>query len=69
MSNKPGGLAYFAGLISESGANIIRTVNTTTSTGDFHVRMVLTGLNEEQKPKLFDIFSKSRFALDSIEIS
>ena len=69
VSNKPGGLAYFAGLISESGANIIRTVNTTTSTGDFHVRMVLTGLNEEQKPKLFDIFSKSRFALDSIEIS
>jgi (p)ppGpp synthase/HD superfamily hydrolase len=68
-ANKPGGLAYFASLISESGANIIRTVNTTTKEGDFHVRMVLTGLEEEKKDKLYDIFSKSRFALDSIEIS
>lgn len=69
VSNKPGGLAYFAGLISEAGANIIRTVNTTTKTGDFHVRMVLTGLDTSQKEKLLDFFKKSRFALDTIEIA
>lgn len=68
-ANKPGGLAYFASLISESGANIIRTVNTTTKEGDFHVRMVLTGLEEDEKHKLYDIFSRSRYPLDSIEIA
>jgi len=68
VSNKPGGLAYFAGLVSEAGANIIRTVNTTTKSGDFHVRMVLTGLEEKQKNKLREFFKKSRFTLDTVEI-
>jgi (p)ppGpp synthase/HD superfamily hydrolase len=68
-SNRPGGLAYFAGLVSEKGANIIRAVHTTTKNGGFQVRMVLTGLDDVQKDRLYWLFKEGRFLLDSIEIA
>jgi (p)ppGpp synthase/HD superfamily hydrolase len=68
-SNQPGALAYFAGLITEAGGNILRTVNTTSKNGDFHVRMVLKGLEIEQKDYLKKLFSESRFPLMEIEIA
>jgi uncharacterized protein with ACT and thioredoxin-like domain len=68
-SNRPGGLAYFAGLVSEAGGNIIRTVNTTTKNGDFHVRMVLNALKPDQKENLHKLFFDSRFPLTEIEIA
>lgn len=68
-SNRPGGLAYLAGLITEAGGNILRTVNTTSKNGDFHVRMVLDGLQESQKGYLRKLFSESRFPLVEIEIA
>lgn len=68
-SNQPGGLAYFASLITEAGGNILRTVNTTSKTGDFNVRMVLNGLTDEQKTRLHDLFNESRFPLSEIEIA
>ncbi|MDD2522007.1 MAG: HD domain-containing protein [Anaerolineaceae bacterium] len=68
-SNRPGGLAYFAGLITEAGGNILRTVNTTSKSGDFHVRMVLNGLEAEQKQFLKKLFSESRFPLIEVEIA
>jgi hypothetical protein len=68
-SNQPGGLAYFAGLITEAGGNILRTVNTTSKNGDFHVRMVLKGLEDNQKNYLKKLFSESRFPLVEIEIA
>ena len=69
VSNRPGGLAYFAGLVSEKGGNIIRAVHTTTKSGGFHVRMVLTGLDDEQKEKLYWLFKEGLFLLDDIEIA
>jgi len=68
-SNRPGALAYFAGLITEAGGNILRTVNTTSKNGDFHVRMVLNGLENEQKDYLKKLFAESRFPLLEIEIA
>ena len=68
-SNRPGGLAYLAGLISEAGGNILKTVNTTSKNGDFHVRMVLDGLEDNQKAFLKKLFSESRFPLIEIEIA
>lgn len=68
-SNRPGALAYFAGLITEAGGNILRTVNTTSKNGDFHVRMVLKGLEDNQKDYLKKLFSESRFPLVEIEIA
>lgn len=68
-SNRPGGLAYFAGLVSDAGGNILRTVNTTTKNGDFHVRMVLNALNPSQKETLHKLFFDSRFPLIEIEIA
>lgn len=68
-SNQPGGLAYFASLVTEAGGNILRTVNTTSKTGDFDVRMVLNGLSEEQKSHLQYLFNQSRFPLTDIEIA
>ena len=68
-ANQPGGLAYFASLITEAGGNILRTVNTTSKSGDFDVRMVLNGLSEEQKTHLRHLFNQSRFPLTEIEIA
>lgn len=68
-SNRPGALAYFAGLITEAGGNILRTVNTTSKNGDFHVRLVLKGLENEQKDYLKKLFAESRFPLLEIEIA
>jgi (p)ppGpp synthase/HD superfamily hydrolase len=68
-SNQPGGLAYFASLITEAGGNILRTVNTTAKSGDFDVRMVLNGLSDEQKNHLRSLFNESRFPLTEIEIA
>lgn len=68
-SNQPGGLAYFASLITQAGGNILRTVNTTAKTGDFDVRMVLNGLSDEQKSLLHNLLNESRFPLTEIEIA
>lgn len=68
-SNRPGGLSYLAGLVSDAGANILRTVSSTNLEGAFQVRMVLTGLNDAQKHALVETFKQSRFPLDVIEIA
>ncbi len=67
-SNRPGVLSYLAGLVYEAGANILRTVSTTTKEGSFSLRMVLGGLDEVSKQKLTSLFEQSRFPLDKVEI-
>ena len=67
-SNRPGVLSYLAGLVYEAGANILRTVSTTTKEGSFSLRMVLGGLDEVSKHKLTSLFEQSRFPLDKVEI-
>jgi len=67
-ANRPGVLAYLAGLVSEAGGNIIHTIHTTAEDGSFYLRLVLANLDEEHKQLLMDLFSKSRFPLDKVEI-
>lgn len=67
-SNRPGVLSYLAGLVYEAGANILRTVSTTSKEGAFTLRMVLGGLDAESKQKVIDLFSQSRFPLEKVEI-
>ncbi len=67
-SNRPGVLSYLAGLVYESGGNILRTVSSSTPEGNFHLRMVLGGVEEDQKSILRELFGRSRFPLDKIEI-
>jgi hypothetical protein len=68
IANRPGVLAYLAGLVSEAGGNIIHTIHTTSPDGSFYLRLVLAGLDEERKENLHELFSKSRFPLDKVEI-
>jgi (p)ppGpp synthase/HD superfamily hydrolase len=67
-ANQPGVLAYLAGLVSETGGNIIHTIHTTSNDGSFYLRLVLAGLDEEHKDQLRELFAKSRFPLDRVEI-
>ena len=67
-ANRPGVLAYLAGLVSEAGGNIIHTIHTTSADGSFYLRLVLAGLDEERKEHLRELYSKSRFPLDQVEI-
>lgn len=68
MFNRPGGLAYLAGLVSEAGGNIVRTVSTTNNEGRFYLRMVLSEMDESKKNNLNTLLSQSRFPLESYEI-
>jgi len=67
-TNRPGFLAYIAGLVSDSGGNIIRTINNTSPDGSFYLRLVLAGLKDETKARLSELFKQSKFPLDKIEI-
>jgi len=52
FANRPGVLAKLAGLISDSGGNIVRTVNNTMPDGGFYLRLVvgnLSILNDDKK--------------------
>jgi len=68
-TNRPGGLAYFAGLVSEVGGNILRTVSSTSKNGDFRLRMILGGIEGEQRQILIDRFNASRFPITNVEIA
>jgi guanosine-3',5'-bis(diphosphate) 3'-pyrophosphohydrolase len=67
-SNKPGVLAYLAGLVSSTGGNIIRTVHNTSSEGSFILRLVLAGINDEAREKLTELFASSSIDLEIVEI-
>ncbi len=68
-TNRPGGLAYFASLVSEVEGNILRTVSSTSKSGDFRLRMILGGIEEEQRQVLIDRFNASRFPITKVEIA
>ena len=68
-TNRPGGLAYFAGIVSEVGGNILRTVSSTSKNGDFRLRMILGGIEGEQRQLLIDRFNSSRFPITKVEIA
>lgn len=67
-TNKPGVLAYLAGLVSQYGGNIIRTVNNTYEDGSFTLRWVIQDLDEEMKPELLKMFMDCEVPLTDVEI-
>jgi predicted amino acid-binding ACT domain protein len=67
-TNKPGVLAYLAGLVSRYGGNILRTVNNTFGDGSFTLRWVIQGLDEEKKQTLLQAFLNCEISLDEVEI-
>ena len=67
-TNKPGVLAYLAGVVSEFGGNIIRTVNNTFQDGSFTLRLVVKGLDEEKKEALLQTFLHCEVPLTQVEI-
>ena len=67
-TNKPGVLAYLAGLVSNFGGNILRTVNNTFSDGSFTLRWVIRDLDESRKDELLETFINCEIELVKVEI-
>jgi (p)ppGpp synthase/HD superfamily hydrolase len=67
-TNKPGVLAYLAGLVSRYGGNIIRTVNNTYLDGSFTLRWVIKSLEAEKKQELLEAFLNCEINLTQVEI-
>jgi predicted amino acid-binding ACT domain protein len=67
-TNKPGVLAYLAGLVSKFGGNILRTVNNTFLDGSFTLRWVIQGLDPGQQDALKEAFLNCEIKLSKVEI-
>jgi (p)ppGpp synthase/HD superfamily hydrolase len=67
-TNKPGVLAYLAGLVSEFGGNILRTVNNTFYDGSFTLRWVIQGITEAQTELMLQAFLNCEIELIKVEI-
>ncbi|MBG0771819.1 MAG: hypothetical protein H0S82_08920 [Anaerolineaceae bacterium] len=67
-TNKPGVLAYLAGLVSNFGGNILRTVNNTFEDGSFTLRWVIKGLDDARKDDLLVAFINCEIELVKVEI-
>jgi uncharacterized protein with ACT and thioredoxin-like domain len=67
-TNKPGVLAYLAGLVSKYGGNIIRTVNNTFHDGSFTLRWVIQGMDDVKKDELLQAFLTCEIPLTNVEI-
>jgi hypothetical protein len=67
-TNRPGVLAYLAGLVSQFGGNILRTVNNTFNDGSFTLRWVIKGLDEDDKQELLEKFLTCDIPLTHVEI-
>ncbi|MHB8135551.1 MAG: HD domain-containing protein [Anaerolineaceae bacterium] len=68
MSNKPGVLARLAGMISDAGGNIVRSVNNTLSDGGFYLRLVLADVESSKLEKIRDSYRESGMEFEDIEI-
>jgi GTP diphosphokinase / guanosine-3',5'-bis(diphosphate) 3'-diphosphatase len=67
-TNKPGVLAYLAGLVSHYGGNILRTVNNTFQDGSFTLRWVIQSLDDDKKQDLLEEFLNCEISLTKVEI-
>ena len=67
-TNKPGVLASLAGVVSEFGGNILRTINNTFEDGSFTLRWVIKGLDEDSKAELLEAFLSCEIPLTQVEI-
>lgn len=69
QSNKPGVLARLAGLISDAGGNIVRSVNTTSQDGSFNLRLVVAGLDKDKQQFIQDAYWVSGINFEVIELA
>jgi (p)ppGpp synthase/HD superfamily hydrolase len=67
-SNKPGVLARLAGLVSDAGGNIIRSVNNTMPDGGFYLRLVVDGLDIDKQDFIQNAYWVSGIDFDLFEI-
>jgi hypothetical protein len=67
-TNKPGVLAYLAGLVSQFEGNILRTVNNTFPDGSFTLRWVIQDLDEKKKDDLYQTLMDCEVDLTRVEI-
>lgn len=67
-ANRPGVLAILARVVSDSGGNILRSVNNTRSNGEFYIRLVIGNLSPEKREKLRIAYQECGIELQSIEI-
>jgi len=68
-ANRPGVLARLAGLVSQYGGNILRSVNNTLSEGGFSLRLVVNNLDIEDREALRKAYASCGVELESIEIT
>ncbi len=66
-ANRPGVLAKLAGLISDSGGNIVRSVNNTMPDGGFYLRLVVENINILHEDK--ETFIKNASEISGIHIT
>ncbi len=66
--NRPGVLSSLAGLVSQHGGNILRSVNNTLPDGGFSLRLVLAFQEGEQKEELEKAFAGSGLHFRLFEI-
>jgi (p)ppGpp synthase/HD superfamily hydrolase len=66
--NRPGVLSQLAGIVSESGGNILRSVNNTLPNGGFLLRIVIGSLDLKQKSSLKDTLLHSGIVFSQMEL-
>jgi len=68
QSHRPGVLARLAGIISDQGGNILRSVNDTMPDGGFAVRLVVKSLPPEKIADLRQSYLNSGYVFHTLEI-
>lgn len=67
-ANKPGVLARLAGLVSDAGGNIVRSVNNTSIDGSFYLRLVVKNLDRDKQKFIEDAYWVSGIEFEVIEL-
>jgi len=67
-ANRPGILAFLAGLVSNEGGNIMHMVQDTLPEGGFMTRLVVKGLNPEKEESLRQAYARCHVPLASVEV-
>ena len=67
--HRPGVLAYLAGIVSEHGGNILRSVNDTLADGGFSLRIVAKSIPADQIKSLEKAFLNGDYHFKIIEIA
>jgi GTP diphosphokinase / guanosine-3',5'-bis(diphosphate) 3'-diphosphatase len=67
-SHRPGVLAHLAGMVSQHGGNILRSVNNTLPEGGFDLRLVVSNLNTATAESLASDYHRSGIEFTSLEV-